>query len=82
MSDSAGAKLRRAAKLVEQACATLDASKAESCGSCGLQKANNWDEAQIWKQLSGVPDKLRSNASRLEKAQERRVFWEKEQAEA
>ncbi len=62
---SPGAKLLRAAALVEDVCATLDTGRTDPCGACGLKKSSNWDEHQIHNRLSAIAGKLRRNAERL-----------------
>jgi uncharacterized sporulation protein YeaH/YhbH (DUF444 family) len=58
-------KLNTAAELVEQVIATLD-RRVETCTCCNLNKALNWPEEQLARELDAIVKKLadRSNTMR------------------
>lgn len=59
--------LRRAAKLVEQVCATLDVHS-NTCESCGLKRHQNWEDSKTHSSLTGIAQKLRKYANDYEKS--------------
>lgn len=59
------ARLRTSARVVDEVARTLDGSKSEPCGHCGLRKHANMAEYELVTELNAVVRKLRSLASRL-----------------
>ena len=62
-------KLRKAAGLIEEVCATLD-TDSRVCEACGTKRQQNWEESKAHGALIGISQKLRRFANEFEKAQE------------
>jgi hypothetical protein len=65
--------LELAEALIKGVCATLDTSKADPCGECGLTKRANWDDSKIFKVLDACENKIRHA---------RRGLWAQEEGQA